>query len=98
MTCRMEDLRCKDIINVKDGMRIGCVDDVIINTCSAQVESLVVYGRKKCFGLFGREPDIIICWKDINMIGEDTILVCFQPSSRPCRCKKQRGFLANLFE
>ena len=76
MNCRLIDLRNKEVINMKDGTRLGCVDDVEIDTCNAKLVSIIVYGRLKCFGLFGREDDIIICWKDIQVIGEDTILVC----------------------
>lgn len=75
MVCRVYDLRHKEIINAKDGCRLGFVDDVEINTKDATVLSLVVFGRLRCFGLFGKDEDIIIKWEYIELIGEDTILV-----------------------
>ena len=60
MNCRIADMRNKEVINVKDGTRVGMVGDVEIDTVSAKVLSLVIYGRLRFFGLLGREDDIII--------------------------------------
>ena len=75
MPCRMGDLRTKEVISVKNGGRLGFVCDVEIDTHTAQVTALVVYGRARLFGLLGREPDTVIPWKDIEMIGGDIVLV-----------------------
>ncbi|MBW7573719.1 YlmC/YmxH family sporulation protein [Caproiciproducens faecalis] len=83
-------MRHKEVINVKDGTRIGCVCDVEIDTVDARVIAIVIYGRLRCFGLLGREDDIIIKWQDIQVIGDDTILVSY---NNCCRIKKRgRGF------
>ena len=96
MNCRIVDMRHKEVINIKDGTRLGCVCDVEIDTVSAKVVALIVYGRLRCFGLFGREDDIIIRWQDIQVIGDDTILVCY---NNFCRTKKHtrgmNGFFGN---
>ena len=65
----------KEVINVCDGTRLGCVDDVEVDTCTAQLVSIVIHGRPKCMGFMGHEDDIIIGWKEIEVIGEQTILV-----------------------
>ena len=88
MNCRIVDLRNKDVINVKDGARLGCVSDVEVNTATARLVAIVIYGRLKCFGLLGREDDCVIDWDDIEVIGEDTVLVNCTP--RRCRCKPGR--------
>ncbi|MEG1994741.1 MAG: YlmC/YmxH family sporulation protein [Oscillospiraceae bacterium] len=75
MNCRITDLRCKDVINLCDGTRLGCVCDVEVDTCNAKIVALIIYGRWRCFGLLGREDDIIINWCDIKVIGCDSILV-----------------------
>lgn len=75
MQYTLEDLKDKSIVNVKDGVNFGCVDDVLIDSETAKVMSLVVYGKKKFFGLFGREPDLIISWDDIKLIGDDVVLI-----------------------
>ncbi len=75
MVCRIVELRHKEVINSSDGCRIGYVDDVEVDTVTSQIRSVVVFGRPKCFGLLGRNDDVIIPWSDIQLIGEDTILV-----------------------
>ncbi len=47
MFCRITDMHDKEVINVCDGTRIGCVDDVEVDTCTAQLVSIVVHGRPK---------------------------------------------------
>lgn len=75
MRCRCIDMRNKEVINVKTGVRLGCVSDIEIDTHEAKLIAIIIYGRLKCFGLLGRDDDIIIRWEDIEVIGEDTILV-----------------------
>ena len=94
MNCRIIDMRHKEVINIKDGTRIGCVCDVEIDTTDARVIAIVIYGRLRCFGLFGREDDIIIKWQDIKVIGDDTILVCY---NNCCRSKKRSRAFGGLF-
>jgi YlmC/YmxH family sporulation protein len=93
--CCIEDLARKDVINVKDGCRLGFVGDVEIDTCDGKIVSLIIYGRTKFFGLFGREDDLVIPWCDIQKIGEDIILVCCEPTCRPL--PKRRGGFFELF-
>lgn len=76
--CRIEELCRKDVINVRDGSRLGFIDDVEIDVCDGRVVAIVIFGRARFFGLFGRDEDIVIPWCDIQKIGEDTILVCFE--------------------
>lgn len=78
MVCSLSDLRNKEVINIKNGAKLGYVDDVEINTKEATVLALIVFGRPRFFGLFGRDDDIVIKCEDINLIGEDTILVSFE--------------------
>lgn len=79
MSCRIIEMRDKQVICIKDGTILGCVCDVEIDTSCGKLTSIVIYGRPKCFGLFGRCEDIIIPWNCIEIIGEDTILVNFDP-------------------
>ncbi len=100
MVCRITDMHNKEVINICDGMRLGRVDDVEVDTCTAQLISIVIYGRSKCLGVFGHEDDIVICWKEIEVIGEHTILVNHPMSlCGPESCKKHRrsGILNGIF-
>ncbi len=87
MICRITDMHDKEVINICDGMRLGCVDDVEVDTCTAQLVSLVIFGRAKCLGLLGHDDDIVIGWKEIEVIGEQTILV---NHPLPCRLNDNR--------
>ena len=83
MLLRASELRCKDVVNLRNGERIGQVSDFEIDIPSSQVKTLIIFGGFKCFGLLGRKKDILIRWCDISLIGEDTILVdCDLPSKR----------------
>lgn len=75
MNCYITDLHEKEVINLCDGARLGNVCDVEVDTCSGCLVSIIIYGKGKCFGLLGRESDIKISWKEIKVIGDDTILV-----------------------
>ncbi|MBO5252616.1 MAG: YlmC/YmxH family sporulation protein [Clostridia bacterium] len=94
MLSRIGDLRNRDVISMRDGVRIGLLGDVELNTESAMLEAIVVYGRPRFFGLFGHEEDYVIPWRDIRMIGEDAVLVDFTPQKRV----QKRGILANFWE
>jgi YlmC/YmxH family sporulation protein len=94
--CRIEELCRKDVINIKDGSRLGFIDDVEIDVCDGRVVAIVIFGRARFFGLFGRDDDIVIPWCDIQKIGEDTILVCFEIVCQiKCRPRKRFGGFFN---
>ena len=95
MMCHFSDIRCKEVISIKSGFRIGFVDDGEIDSCSVMICLIIVYGKSRCFGLFGREEDIFINWSDIEIIGEDTILVGCDFPHQP---KRKGGLLKNLFK
>jgi YlmC/YmxH family sporulation protein len=88
--CRITDIKNREVIHVKTGARLGFVNDFEIETSSATLLGIIIFGRLKCFGLFGREEDIVIRWDEIKVMGEDTILV--DCSMKPKKRKKKRFF------
>lgn len=80
MFWKISDLRNKQIVCVKNGCVLGYPSDVEFSCPEGQAESLVIAGRPRFFGLFGREDDIIIPWKEIEVIGQETILVNTDPA------------------
>lgn len=98
MYCRISDLRSKFVINVRNGVKLGYVSDVELDTVTATASALVIRGRLRLLGLLGREEDIVIRWDDIEVIGEDTILVNHTlPASGETR-KRGQGWLHILTE
>jgi YlmC/YmxH family sporulation protein len=90
MFCRANELRCKDVISLKTGCRIGCVNDFEIDLSTARITALIVYGPWRLFGLLGRKRDCVIHWGDIQLIGEDAILVNFEPPYRRRQRNRRR--------
>lgn len=78
MNCRMCDMRDKEVINIKNGDRIGFISDIELNPQDARLTAIIVYGKSRFFGFLGRDNDFIISWKDIKLIGADTVLVDFE--------------------
>jgi YlmC/YmxH family sporulation protein len=72
---RIYDMRRKEVINVRDGSRLGNVGDIEFDTVTASIISMIIYGRLRFFGLLGREDDRVIPWADIRIIGDDIVLV-----------------------
>ena len=99
MVARISDMHEKEVINISDGNRLGYVDDLEVDTCTAQITALVIKGCSHLFGLLGKAPDVVIQWDDIEVIGDETILVNF--SCPPCGCKtspKTATILGGLFK
>ena len=88
MGTRVTDLRCKEVINVTDGLRLGFVSDVEILLPEGKVLALVVPGPCRFFGLFGRKDDFVIPWNCIRRIGSDIILVELEPDK--CRVPRPK--------
>lgn len=75
MICSLDELKTKEVIDMKTGGRLGYIDDIRMDTDSSEVISLMIYGGYKFFGLFGREQDTEIPCSSIKVIGSDIILV-----------------------
>ena len=87
MQCRIADMRCKEVINVNNGFRLGFVSDVIFDVVSGKILSLVVPGPYRFLGILGRCEDYVIPWGAIRKIGDDIILV---ESDCSPRCDKRQ--------
>ena len=75
MRCRIDELKNKQVVCVKDGYVIGYIGDIELDTESGRLVSLIIYGNLRFMGLLGREKDIVIPFEDIVVIGEETVLV-----------------------
>ena len=88
METRIAQLRYKEVICVADGSRFGYVGDLEVDLDTGQVRALVIPGRRRFFGLLGREEDRYIPWSAVRRFGEDIILVdgggeSFRPLGHP---------------
>ena len=92
-SCTISDLRCKEVVNICDGKRLGYVSDVRVDLCSGRLTAIVVPGKGKLFRLFDKDGDGVIPWGAIRNIGDDIILVeqpVFDLPGKPhrWRCKE----------
>lgn len=69
------DFKHKEVINIKDGKRLGYVQDVCADLESGTITSIIVPGNSKMFNVFYGSNEIVIPWQNIKCIGEDLILV-----------------------
>lgn len=90
MDNRMSDLRYKEVISVTDGTRFGYVGDLEVALESGQIRALVVPGRPRFFGLFGRGDDWVFPWESVRRFGEDIILVEGPPRASLSQRERRR--------
>ena len=92
MNIKMSELRCKEVICVADGRRLGFVCDMEIDAPEGCVKAIIVPGPCRFLGLFGRKDDYVIPWQCIRRIGPDIILV----EARPEDCRVPRHKMWNM--
>ena len=85
---KFTELRCKEVICVADGRRLGFVCDVLVEVPDGCVKAIIVPGPCRIFGLFGRRDDFIIPWNCIKRIGPDIVLVEIKPDD--CRVPRHK--------
>ena len=90
MMCRFSQLRRKEVINICDGSRLGCVGDLELCIPEGTVKALIVFGPCRFFGLFGRGEDYYIPWDCVQRFGEDIILIDKPFQRREGEKKKRR--------
>ena len=75
MKCSINSLCDKDVISVENGRNVGTVSDVEFDTCTGCITALIICGKQGFFGLVSKTEDIRINWSDIEVIGNDSILI-----------------------
>lgn len=83
------DLRCKEVINLPDGCRLGYVSDLELETESGRILALVVPVEGKLLGLLPGNGEYVIPWHCIRRIGADLILV--DVSLQECRRGREKN-------
>ena len=76
----------KDVVQLGSGVKLGRADDLAFDPATARLQSLILLGRPRLFGLLGREENLTIPWQEIETIGTDAVLVHTQlPSAAPSK-------------
>jgi YlmC/YmxH family sporulation protein len=90
MIYSLHELKCKEVINVENGEKIGFIDDIEFESESGLILAFVIFGRERLWGILGRDDDIVLSCKDIELIGKDTILVRLKNNSGIRASKKKK--------
>ena len=75
---RICDLREKEVINICNCKRLGCVVDIEMNICDGCVEAIIIPGPGRICGFLGTDCEYVIPFACIKKIGPDIILVEIQ--------------------
>ena len=78
---RLYDLKQREVINIRDGSRVGFVSDLIVDCEEGSVAKLIVPCATKLFGMLAPEQEYHIPWEKVKQIGDDVLLV-------DCDCSK----------
>ncbi len=69
------ELRCKEVVNIVDGRKLGHIIDMVVQLPSACVLGIVVPGDQCFWNILKPCEPLFIPWQQITKIGEDTIFV-----------------------
>lgn len=71
-------LRCKEVVNIRDGCRLGYVEDIVFDMDNGSVCEIIVPCRGRIFGFLSKGESISIPWHAIERIGDDIIIVSWE--------------------
>lgn len=69
------ELKCKEVVNVVDGRRLGHIVDIVFDLNCGAILGLIVPGNKSLFSFLKASNEIYIPFSQVCKIGADTILV-----------------------
>ncbi len=88
MQCTLEELRQKEVIDMRTGERLGFIDDLEIDLDSRIIRGFRIYGRRFFSGIFRREPDLFIPYDAVKLYGKDVLLIEYAEAVGQCAQKK----------
>jgi len=71
----LSEMREKEVINIRNGAKIGYIYDFEIDLENGKVTAALIPSYGKVLGIFGKSRDLVIPWHKIFKIGHDIILV-----------------------
>ncbi len=72
---RLCELKEKEVINICNCKRLGCVVDIDIDVCDGRVLAIIIPGPGKICSFLGSDSEFVIPFSCIKRIGPDIILV-----------------------
>lgn len=81
-------IKQKDVVNVKDGKKLGRTTDIVFTFPEGKVMGIIVPG---CKGFSFSKNELFIDLRNIIKIGEDTVLVEIASSPKPIKGGKRQS-------
>ena len=53
----------KEVVQLEQGVCLGRADDLTFDPATARLQSLILLGRPRLFGLLGRDDSLTIPWR-----------------------------------
>jgi YlmC/YmxH family sporulation protein len=72
---KLSELQRKDIVNIKDGKKIGRITDVEFDPTNGYVIKFVIESSHFVKNLFSSQEELTIKFTQIKKMGEDVILI-----------------------
>ena len=72
---KLSELQKKDIVNIKDGKKIGKIVDVYFDESSGYMIKFVIEKTHFVRNIFSNTDEIVIKFSQIKKMGEDVILI-----------------------
>ncbi|MBE7074071.1 MAG: YlmC/YmxH family sporulation protein [Clostridiales bacterium] len=69
------ELRCKEVVNVLDGRRLGHITDIVFDLSCARVLGFILPGEKTGWNIFKPCDQLFVPYNCVKRIGEDAILI-----------------------
>ena len=84
---RFCELKEREVINICNCKRLGCVTDVLLDMCNGCVEAIIIPGPGRFCGFLGYDAEFIIPFECIRKVGPDIILVEINEEKclKPCK-------------
>ena len=78
------ELRCKEVVKIVDGKKLGHIVDVVFDLTSCCLLGFVVPGQKSFWNVFKGNTELFVSTNQIVKIGEDAVLVELHTTGSPC--------------
>lgn len=77
----------REVINLCDCKRLGCVSDLVFDECDGCIKAIIIPVSARFCGFFGHDNELVIPFECIKKIGPDIIMVeiCEEKFLRSCK-------------
>ena len=79
---KLTELMNKDIINDEDGIKLGKIIDIELDSNDGNIISVIINKGIKLSNIFSTKEQIVIPWNKIIKIGNDVIIVDYKKTKK----------------